>query len=1829
MRFLPALVAVCVLGAAASCLEATNPFDPDTPAEQQQPAVLHGTVSDEDGPVEGAAVVVADSAGADHTATTDALGGWRIDSVVPGTVDLEVSQAAHFSFARSLTVIAGDERVVDVVLQTLTGGGDGVGHISGVARKGAQTNQPAASQDHSGITVEVEGTGVRTVTNAAGAWDVFVQPGSYVVDFTAPDHLPTTAANVAVTAANTTALDTITLAINPGGAAGTVRLEGFADDDTANAGLIVSLADGSTTTTTAADGSYVLPNLPAGVVTLRFVGPATHGVVEKVITVTAGVQASVDDVLLPRARGAIVGTVDLVGRNDDSGAFVTVTGDGLFALTAADGTFRIDGVSTGSREIVVTADGFARVVRAGIDVVANRDSDLGALALVAGGGDFDINGGAAFTSSADVSIAVDSDDAVQMRVSEDPTFSDVAVPVAFAPTSTFTLSAGDGEKTVFVELIDSGGAIDVLGATIVLDTTPPEQTSVVLNNGAAFSNSVDALVTVGISASDAGSGVAAMQVSLDGTFTAPFVPLAAQQVVALDNVDGAHVVAVRFRDQAGNITAIADAASDSIVLDRAAPTATVSLNGGDALATSLVASLSITMLSGADDVALMAVSTDPSVAIPVFTAFAASTTVLLAPGEGTRSIGVKLQDAAGNTSSAFSDSIVVDQTPPGAVVLSLDAGAAFSGDNVVTVGLTSDDAAAKARFSVDGVFDGSTAAETFSAIIPTTITLPAGDGTKTVLAQLQDAAGNASVVVADAIVVDATAPVLGSSPVVVNAGSSFTNSVSVTAVFSVSDATEMALATDGAVDTESFAPFSSAAVALLPASDCVVADCKSVCAVFRDAAGNSTAQRCDSITLDTTVPSTPILEEGDTVQASDDFTFHLTSLPFDGFFSHIEVLVEPLQPTFQRVEPGPATPSIPYSVDDDAIVQPAAEDNLTLSELAVKRHVVRVRAVDRAGNVSPETSLTLTIDDVVPETPALAGVPNRPAVLPPGCSMAGSINAETVQVNFEKPARASGDATFSHYEIRGPLLPEFIATSVLDGILFTLKPNDDQVLEIVAVDAAGNRSGTATVCMKEDSTAPSQPLILPGDGIVRANSVDIFLESVPLQSEGVVAYELKDANDFHRQQSLTGPFVANLSTTSVETEVCLRAVDATNNTGIADCVVVSRERVSVAVDAIDEPRQQDIFGDFVAFVNTSDHVAIRDLRGAIADIEVNNAASPQDLRVLNTARVRIEGRGSDMRVVAQVQGSNSTVLFARIDARPAVPVVERGTFRGSDPDVQGNNVVYVGLDGASIRRRAPIAPPDADPGTATVLDPSPTETGVLVSASGITRCSDTGPRVFDNVVVWCQLDAGVPTLKRRLLGNTGNPIGVVETVSSSPVAARRQSTLSLDEPGGINQPVVSNLFMAWTEERGGESTLQIMPGPGRALTTPTNTGFVVDTLTDISGPVVVGVNRRGTLFNDIVAVDLLRSRLVNVTDDAPPQSAPAVDGARISFTDVAVGQRILMSDRTDTRWTAATSSLEFEPVTSTEMTAWLVLSDDELCLATRLVGPVPTVTLLRQGDGSCEPIVFNGPTEADATWAVGGKRLAWLAPTLSPTNFILKVKDIDSGVIRTVSSVASQTMAIDPDGDAIAWVEASGAVKRTDLGAGLAGTVVDLGTPGGSIPHIDIDNGLVVIQQGGARDNRNDDGAILCRDTTDNAFRAVTVAGVAPQARGPKIAKSVLGANAGPTVLAYLDIDSNGNGDAKSCINFTCGTNCTDVNALGIGRHNDTLLRLARDGSAATVTDELGLRQVVLTNVFTGSRTFVASGVDVERQSVDVAENRIVWGDTQLGSPDIWELTLR
>ncbi len=498
----------------------------------------------------------------------------------------------------------------------------------------------------------------------------------------------------------------------------------------------------------------------------------------------------------------------------------------------------------------------------------------------------------------------------------------------------------------------------------------------------------------------------------------------------------------------------------------------------------------------------------------------------------------------------------------------------------------------------------------------------------------------------------------------------------------------------------------------------------------------------------------------------------------------------------------------------------------------------------------------------------------------------------------------------------------------------------------------------------------------------------------------------------------------------------------------------------------------------------------------------------------------------------------------------------------------------------------------------------------------------------------------MPTAKRRII-NANGTIGAnpIETLSSAPLAPRNQSPLGGSTLAGINQPVISNLFIAWVEESGGSRRLSFLPGPNRPLLpgAVNNTALALDEIDDISGSVVVGVQRVGDLFNDVAVVDFLKPPLNIgfVTKDAPPQSLPAIDGARISFNDVATGDRVLMVDRTNTRWVSASSELEFEPVTSEDQTVWLSLLDDEICLLARHVdgrvnGDPSIPTAVTDATGACEVPFFGGPTEADPAWATGGNRVAFIVATANPNQFALRVFDTVTQARRQLTTTASQTIAIDPDGDAIAWVESNGEVKKAALGADLGGAVVDLGNLGPQVvPHIDIDNDLVVAQVGGQADERNDPGAVVCRDAADNAFRPVTIGGVPlTTARGPKVARTKLGDFDGPIVLAYIDVD-NFQGDATACTSFTCSGGCSQTVSLGIRNGDDTNLRLARDGSVANVTSELGLRQVVLSNVFTGSRIFVAKGTDVSRQSADVAVGRVVWGDFQLGDQDVWELTTR
>ncbi len=136
--------------------------------------------------------------------------------------------------------------------------------------------------------------------------------------------------------------------------------------------------------------------------------------------------------------------------------------------------------------------------------------------------------------------------------------------------------------------------------------------------------------------------------------------------------------------------------------------------------------------------------------------FAASKKWTLASGDGKRAVYVKFKDAAGNWSASFSDSIILDITPPSAGI-SINDSVFYTNSLVVTLKFSCSDSASgmgsgsQMRFSIDNV--NWSIAEAYKT--SKTWTLTNGDGKKTVFAKFKDVAGNWSSPVSAAIILDA------------------------------------------------------------------------------------------------------------------------------------------------------------------------------------------------------------------------------------------------------------------------------------------------------------------------------------------------------------------------------------------------------------------------------------------------------------------------------------------------------------------------------------------------------------------------------------------------------------------------------------------------------------------------------------------------------------------------------------------------------------------------------------------------------------------------------------------------------------------------------------------------------------------------------------------------------------------------------------------------------------------------------------------------------------------------------------------------------------------
>ncbi|MEW6407174.1 MAG: FG-GAP-like repeat-containing protein [Patescibacteria group bacterium] len=115
-----------------------------------------------------------------------------------------------------------------------------------------------------------------------------------------------------------------------------------------------------------------------------------------------------------------------------------------------------------------------------------------------------INSGAQYANSQTVTItssASTSSDPAQMMVSENSDFASSSWE-SYSADKSFTLSSGDGEKTVYVKFGDgSGGQTQAVSNSIILDTTAPSTS--VAPRAARYKN----IQTVTLTSQDSGSGV--------------------------------------------------------------------------------------------------------------------------------------------------------------------------------------------------------------------------------------------------------------------------------------------------------------------------------------------------------------------------------------------------------------------------------------------------------------------------------------------------------------------------------------------------------------------------------------------------------------------------------------------------------------------------------------------------------------------------------------------------------------------------------------------------------------------------------------------------------------------------------------------------------------------------------------------------------------------------------------------------------------------------------------------------------------------------------------------------------------------------------------------------------------------------------------------------------------------------------------------------------------------------------------------------------------------------------------------------------------------------
>lgn len=367
-----------------------------------------------------------------------------------------------------------------------------------------------------------------------------------------------------------------------------------------------------------------------------------------------------------------------------------------------------------------------------------------------------VNSGATYASSWTVSVnssVADPDSGVSMmRV--DPGTGQWGGWMPYAASKAVTIS-GDGLKTIRAEYRNGWGVSTVLSDTITLDTDGPTG-SIGINGGAAWTT--DVAVTLDLSAVDAGSGVASMRFSNNGSSWSAWEAYQPTKPWSLTATNGTKTVYVQYRDNLGNVgPVISDTISYFVGTDTTPPTGSVQVSGGAPYTTTLNVTLTLSATDPETGVAEMRLSND-NANWTAWEPFATTKAWTLSSGYGNKYVYVQYRNGQGVQSTSKQDWIVYDPVAPTGTVIINDTGGTTDTRAVVLSLYITDTGGSgyregAVRFSNDGA--SWTAWEEWiqwqgdQSRMSKLWALTAGDGIKTVYVQYRDRAGNVSTVVTD------------------------------------------------------------------------------------------------------------------------------------------------------------------------------------------------------------------------------------------------------------------------------------------------------------------------------------------------------------------------------------------------------------------------------------------------------------------------------------------------------------------------------------------------------------------------------------------------------------------------------------------------------------------------------------------------------------------------------------------------------------------------------------------------------------------------------------------------------------------------------------------------------------------------------------------------------------------------------------------------------------------------------------------------------------------------------------------------------------------------